>query len=112
MRQFFPIVAFMLTSLGTGEARAVSCDEFVKFLDAYNLEAGGFSKKLDAYERSDAGACRFGREVGFPFLKKAISEVKGFTACPKYGPLASTMLGKLQENLTLQEARAVKACGE
>jgi hypothetical protein len=110
MRQLFPIVAIILVCFSAREARAVSCDEFVKFLDAYNLEAGSFSKKLDAYGPSQS--CRFGREVGFPFLKKAISDVKEFTACPKYGPLAVIVLNKLQENLTLQEARAVKACGE
>lgn len=110
MRYTLPVAALVLACLGAGEARAVSCDEFVRFLEAYNLEAAGFSKKLEAYGPSQA--CRFGREVGFPFLKKAISDVKEFTACPKYGPLAVTMRDKLQESLTLQEARAVKACGE
>jgi hypothetical protein len=95
---------------GAGEARAVSCDEFVKFLNTYNLEAGGLPQKLEAYGPSEV--CRFGREVGFPFLKKAITNVKEFTACPKYGPLAVSMLDKLQENLTLQETRAVKDCSE
>jgi hypothetical protein len=108
MKRVLPVVVFVLACVG--EARAVSCDEFVKFVNAYNLEAGGLSKKLEAYGPSQV--CRFGREVGFPFLKKAISDVKEFTACPKYGPLAITMLGKLQENLALQEARAVKDCSE
>ena len=85
MKYILPVAALVLACLGAGEARAISCGEFVKFLDAYNLEAAGFSKKLDAYGPSQA--CRFGREVGFPFLKKALSDVKEFTACPKYGPL-------------------------